>query len=103
LSLKVLQITLFVGPLVHAVDEAFQVPLEVGIETEIEGVVVGVEGRGCGGEGVEEGGYEVGIVDFEGEFFEDVAVGQVMFCEAIQRVSVCDGGNVVGGVGTTRR
>lgn len=82
LSLKVLQITLFISPLVHSVDEALQVPLEVGIEAEIEGVVVGVQGGCAGGEGVEEGGNEMGIVDFEGEFFKDIAVGQVVFCEA---------------------
>ncbi len=42
-------------------------------------------GRGSGvgcGEGVEEGGQEVGVVDLEGEFLEDVLVAEGGFLEA---------------------
>jgi hypothetical protein len=45
----------------------FEVFLEVGVYAQVEGVVVG--GQDGGVDGVEEGGDEVGIVDFEGEFF----------------------------------
>ena len=40
LSLKVLKITLFVGPFIHSVNEIFQVLFEVWIDAEIEGVII---------------------------------------------------------------
>ena len=65
LSLKILQIALFVRPLFHPLNQTLQILFEIWIETEIESVVVWVENRAVG-DGVEEGGDKVGIMDLKG-------------------------------------
>lgn len=78
--MKVLQVTLFIRPFIHSLNQVFEILFQIGIDAEIQSIIVGRENRGGGWafDCVEERSDEMRVVNFKGEFFEDIPMSEVM-------------------------
>jgi hypothetical protein len=78
--LKVLQVTLFIRPFIHSLNQVFEILFQVGIDAEIQCIVIGRENRGGGRafDCVEERSDEMRVVNFKGEFFEDIPMSEIV-------------------------